>query len=121
MIRLKRQGQLILGIILIIIIAVFSILNVTPVPINFGFMTVRWPLVIVLLGAVFIGALLMFLLTTVTHFQKRRQDKQRGEELASKLEPETVKQHNRRITGAVAEQTKTTQPTHEQKEKDDDQ
>lgn len=116
---LKRQGQLILGIILIIIIAVFSILNVTPVPINFGFVTVRWPLVIVLLGAVFIGALLMFLLTTVTHFQKHRQDKQQPDQPATKLEPETVKQHNRRITGAVAEQNKAAQTTQDQNEKDD--
>ncbi|KRK98220.1 hypothetical protein FD04_GL001199 [Secundilactobacillus odoratitofui DSM 19909 = JCM 15043] len=69
---MKRQGKVILAIILVIVIAVFSVLNTTSVPIHFGFATVSWPLVLILLVAVFVGALLMFLFSTIGNYQSKK-------------------------------------------------
>ncbi|WP_054701117.1 lipopolysaccharide assembly protein LapA domain-containing protein [Secundilactobacillus odoratitofui] len=71
---MKRQGKVILAIILVIVIAVFSVLNTTSVPIHFGFATVSWPLVLILLVAVFVGALLMFLFSTIGNYQSKKSD-----------------------------------------------
>lgn len=98
---MKAQAKLLLTIGLIILIVVFALLNTTPVPINFGFNTVTWPLVLVLLGALLVGALLMFLLGTLSVFQTKRAVRQ---EQAQHLEQLTIlKNENDRLKQQLKE------------------
>ncbi|TSB45690.1 LapA family protein [Alkalicoccobacillus porphyridii] len=53
---MKGQTAFIIGIIAAIIIAVFAVINVEAVPVNYLFGTTNWPLILVILGSVFLGA-----------------------------------------------------------------
>ncbi|EIA19673.1 LapA family protein [Listeria fleischmannii] len=59
---MKNQWQVIVGIILAILIAVFAIINVESVQVNFLFAKLEWPLILVILGSVLIGCLIIFCL-----------------------------------------------------------
>lgn len=98
---MKSQGKLLLAIGLVILIAIFALLNTTPVPINFGFSTVTWPLILVLLVAVMAGALLMFLLGTLSVFQTKRAVRQAKEEHLEQLT--TLKNENDRLKQQLKE------------------
>lgn len=70
---MKQQGKVIGAILLIILIALFALLNTTVVPVNFGVAVFTWPLVLIILVAVLAGAVLMFLIGTLTSFKSRRE------------------------------------------------
>ncbi|WP_059102757.1 LapA family protein [Shouchella shacheensis] len=53
---MKAQTAFIIGLIAAIIIAVFAVMNVESVPVNYLFGTANWPLILVILGSVFLGA-----------------------------------------------------------------
>jgi uncharacterized integral membrane protein len=53
---MRGQSAFIIGIIAAIIIAIFAVINVDPVPVNYMFGTSEWPLILVILGSVFLGA-----------------------------------------------------------------
>lgn len=97
---MKRQGKVIIAILIVILIAVFSVMNTEAVPVHFGFVTVSWPLVLVLLAAVFLGAILMFLFATIANYQNKKiikQQNNRIQTLETRLDenqnPETKKTH----------------------------
>lgn len=69
---MKNQWRIILTILLVIVVAVFAILNVESVPVSFGFTTVRWPLILILLVSILIGAVLVILFSTITNVQHNR-------------------------------------------------
>ena len=69
---MKNQWRIVLTILLVIVVAVFAILNVESVPVSFGFTTVHWPLILILLVSILIGAVLMILFSTITVFQHNR-------------------------------------------------
>jgi len=69
---MKNQWRIVLTILLVIIVAFFAILNVESVPVSFGFTTVHWPLILILLVSILIGAVLMILFSTITVFQHNR-------------------------------------------------
>lgn len=78
---MKRQGKVIIAILLVILIAVFALMNTEPVPIHFGFTTVSWPLVLILLVAIFLGAILMFLFATISNYQTKRTIKRQADRI----------------------------------------
>ena len=53
---MKFQWTWLLGILFAIIIAVFSVMNVDSVPVNYVFGTAEWPLVLVILCSALLGA-----------------------------------------------------------------
>lgn len=69
---MKNQWRIILTILLVIVVAVFAILNVESVPVSFGFTTVHWPLILVLLVSILVGAVLVILFSTITNVQHNR-------------------------------------------------
>jgi len=69
---MKNQWRIVLTILLVIVVAVFAILNVESVPVSFGFTTVHWPLILVLLVSILIGAVLMILFSSINAFQHNR-------------------------------------------------
>ncbi|MGG5331579.1 lipopolysaccharide assembly protein LapA domain-containing protein [Enterococcus sp. AZ163] len=73
---MKRQWKVILGFVLVLIIVVFAVLNNQEVPVNFGFSKLYSPLILVIIGSAIIGALVIFLTSSATMFQQKRQVKQ---------------------------------------------
>ncbi|WP_062049764.1 lipopolysaccharide assembly LapA domain-containing protein [Bacillus sp. JCM 19034] len=55
---MKGQWGLIISLIVAIIISVFAIINVESVPVNYLFGVAEWPLILVILGSVLMGALI---------------------------------------------------------------
>ncbi|WP_150266786.1 LapA family protein [Paenibacillus tepidiphilus] len=56
---MKLQWSLILGLIFALLIALFAVINVDPVQVNFGFDQVSIPLILVILGCALIGGVIV--------------------------------------------------------------
>ena len=56
---MKLQWSLILGLIFALLTAIFAVMNVDPVPVNFGFDVVSIPLILVILGCALIGGVVV--------------------------------------------------------------
>ncbi|GEK90917.1 LapA family protein [Alkalibacterium kapii] len=72
---MKRQWSMVGAIVLFLIIAILSVLNVDPVPVNFGFVEVEWPLIVVIFASLLLGALIATLLSTYKAFKDQRKHK----------------------------------------------
>lgn len=80
---MKKQWGTVLAIILVLLIALFAVLNVADVPVNFGFALVTWPLIMVILGSLFIGALITVLIATSTAFRTKKKIKNYESDLSN--------------------------------------
>lgn len=56
---MKTQWTLILALIFALIVAVFAVINVDPVQVNYLFGEAQWPLILVILGSVLMGGLIV--------------------------------------------------------------
>ncbi|PRO65012.1 LapA family protein [Alkalicoccus urumqiensis] len=56
---MKGQWGLITGLVIVLIIAVFAVINVDPVTVNYFFGESEWPLILVILGSVLMGGLIV--------------------------------------------------------------
>ncbi len=56
---MRGQWGLITGIIVVLIIAIFAVINVEPVEVNYLFGQNEWPLVLVIIGSVLMGGLIV--------------------------------------------------------------
>ncbi|AQY50168.1 integral membrane protein [Listeria weihenstephanensis FSL R9-0317] len=57
---MKVQWQVIVGIIIAILIVIFGTTNMGTIDVQLMFWTVKWPLIIVILGSVVAGMLMVF-------------------------------------------------------------
>ena len=78
---MKRQWTTILALVLVILIAAFAVMNTELVPVNFAFTVASWPLIMVILGSLLIGALIAVLISTGTIMHDRKEIKQLKKEL----------------------------------------
>jgi len=111
---MKNQWRIILTILLVILVAVFAILNVEAVPVSFGFTTVRWPLILILLVSILVGAILVILFSTITNFQHNRAykdlEKSSQEKLAAlkadndRLQKRVQNSHSKQVVGQQEKQ-----------------
>ena len=69
---MKKQGRLILVIFLLLIVVIFSWLNVRNVTVSFGFTKVTMPLVILLVLAILIGAIIAASLSVSTIMSQKK-------------------------------------------------
>lgn len=83
---MKKQWRFWLGFVVIILVVLFSVLNTDEVQVNFGFVQMNQPLVIVIVGSVFIGALIMFLLFFSSYWKRGKQIKNLKKELKNHAE-----------------------------------
>jgi lipopolysaccharide assembly protein A len=107
---MKGQWGLILSLFLALIIAILSVVNVNSVTFNYVFGETKWPLILIILGSVFMGALAVGLFGLVKVYHLRKQVKRLEKELAaqkqlfvngkeedsatdSDTEPQTVQNH----------------------------
>lgn len=72
---MKRQWSMIGAIVLFLLVAILSVLNVDRVPINFGFAEVEWPLIVIIFASVLLGALIATLLSTFKIYKDQRKEK----------------------------------------------
>ncbi|MFC6170831.1 LapA family protein [Loigolactobacillus jiayinensis] len=72
---MKNQWRLVLVLLLALVIVIFAILNVDPVTVNFAFGTAKWPLIIVIIVSLLLGALVTVLVSTMSALGLRRQVK----------------------------------------------
>lgn len=72
---MKKQWSMVGAIILFLGVAILSVLNVEPVPVNFGFAEVEWPLIVIIFVSVLLGALIATLLSTYKAFKDQRKSK----------------------------------------------
>ncbi|MFC6253502.1 lipopolysaccharide assembly LapA domain-containing protein [Secundilactobacillus hailunensis] len=110
---MKRQGKVIIAILIVILIAVFAVMNTESIPIHFGFATVSWPLVLVLLVAIFLGAILMFLFATISNYQNKKTIKQqtsRIQTLETRLDETRSAETNSKTDAAKTGKSKSSQP-----------
>ncbi|PMC39742.1 DUF1049 domain-containing protein [Bacillus sp. UMB0899] len=56
---MKRQWSLILAIIFALIIAIFAVINVEAVEVDYLFGKAEWPLILIILGSVFMGGFMV--------------------------------------------------------------
>lgn len=78
---MKRQWGTILAIILIAVVAFFAVINVDSVPVNFGFGVVAWPLIMIILGSLLVGALATVLISMGTTYKNKKELKNTKKEL----------------------------------------
>lgn len=72
---MKRQWSMIGAIVLFLLVAILSVLNVERVPINFGFAEFEWPLILIIFVSVLLGALIATLLSTFKIYKDQRKQK----------------------------------------------
>ncbi|WP_461218376.1 lipopolysaccharide assembly protein LapA domain-containing protein [Lapidilactobacillus salsurivasis] len=80
---MKKQTSFIIGLVLALVVVIFAVLNVAPTVINFGFVKVKLPLIIILILALILGALIALLLSTTGSISHKRQQKQLTQEISS--------------------------------------
>ncbi|WP_027724688.1 LapA family protein [Tuberibacillus calidus] len=72
---MKGPWAFILAIFLALVIAIFSVANVNPVTFNYVFGQAKWPLILIILGSAFLGALFIGVIGAVRFYQLERQIK----------------------------------------------
>lgn len=78
---MKMQWTLVVGLVFAIIIAVFATVNVEKVPVDYVFGEAYWPLILVILGSLFVGFIISFCFSAYRMFSGQRQTKAAKKEL----------------------------------------
>lgn len=117
---MKYQWTWILSLLFAIIITIFAIINMNPVRVNFGFGSVQFPLVLVILGSAFIGSSVSGFYALFKHFELKRTTKEQSEYILQ-LERQVEKyeydaQHVDRPVVEIVGEEETTDIVHQRKE-----
>lgn len=78
---MKGQWALLLALIFALIIAIFSVINVDSVSVNYLFGESQWPLILVIIGSVLLGALFVGSIGFVKFYRLQRSFKRAENEL----------------------------------------
>lgn len=73
---MKNQWRVVMGLILILIVVIFAVLNNQTVPVSFGFAKISGPLILIILGSAIVGALIGLLTSTTTMWKQKKQVKE---------------------------------------------
>lgn len=87
---MKFQWSLILGLFFALLTAVFAVMNVDPVPVNFGFDFVSIPLILVILGCALIGGVVVGSYGIFRQYKLQKQIKSLNAELAKLRDGEVL-------------------------------
>ncbi|WP_046173931.1 LapA family protein [Domibacillus indicus] len=104
---MKTQTALILGLVFALIIAIFAVLNVDPVTVNYAFGSAQWPLILVILFSVLLGGLAIFMFSLFRTMALKHQNKElirQNEQL--KKEMHELKLEHREIVTPDANSTR---------------
>ncbi|SFE27360.1 LapA family protein [Alteribacillus iranensis] len=92
---MKTQTLLILGLAAALIIAVFAVINVDSVEVNYLFGTAEWPLILVILGSVLMGAVIVGSLGMVRMYRMNQEVKQWKHEAEQQRERQSEETNSR--------------------------
>ncbi|RNF40962.1 LapA family protein [Planococcus salinus] len=81
---MKLQWLLLIGLVFAVIIAVFAVVNVEEVPVNYVFGEAQWPLILVILVSALLGFLLSVMVAMARNYALKRKVKALQKELAEK-------------------------------------
>ena len=73
---MKFQWSLLLALVFAIIVAIFAVVNVDSVPVDYVFGTAQWPLILVILGSALLGAIVSGSVAIFRSFVWQRRVKQ---------------------------------------------
>ncbi|XEC95247.1 lipopolysaccharide assembly LapA domain-containing protein [Paenibacillus tarimensis] len=80
---MKTQWIIISALLFALITAIFAVINVDPVEVNFGFGKTQTPLILVILASTLLGGLTVFLFAIIRQFKQHRKIRQLEKELAA--------------------------------------
>lgn len=72
---MKNQWRVITGFVMVFIIVIFSVINTKEIEVSFGFATYQWPLIFIILGSAFFGALIVLFTFYSSLWQKKKEIK----------------------------------------------
>lgn len=81
---MKFQWSLLIGLVFAVIVAIFAVVNVDSVPVNYVFGSAEWPLILIILGSALLGALISGSVAIFRSFVLQRRVKQLEKEVAMK-------------------------------------
>ena len=81
---MKFQWSLLIGLIFAVIVAIFAVVNVDSVPVNYVFGSAEWPLILIILGSALLGALISGSVAIFRSFVLHRRIKHLEKEVAMK-------------------------------------
>ncbi|TWT26241.1 lipopolysaccharide assembly LapA domain-containing protein [Planomicrobium sp. CPCC 101110] len=81
---MKIQWLILIGLVFAVIIALFAVVNVDPVPVNYIFGSAEWPLILVILASALLGFLLSGVFALVRTYSLQRKVKALQKEIAVK-------------------------------------
>ncbi|MBB5180763.1 putative integral membrane protein [Planomicrobium koreense] len=81
---MKFQWLILLGLIFAVIIALFAVVNVDSVPVNYVFGEAQWPLILVILVSALLGVLLSSTIAIIRNFSLKRKNNALQKEIAVK-------------------------------------
>ncbi|QVY60500.1 LapA family protein [Cytobacillus gottheilii] len=87
---MKNQWALLLGIVFALIVAIFAVINVDPVTVNYLFGESEWPLILVILGSVLMGGIIIGSVGIVRIYSLQREIKHLKKEKAAE-QPKVTK------------------------------
>jgi len=90
---MKGQTYFIFAIIVIIIIAIFSVANVSPVEVDYIFLQASTPLIFVILFSVLLGSVITILIGSVKYFKLQKVNKELQEQMKATRSSST--KHNK--------------------------
>lgn len=100
---MKNQWRLYLGLFFTFVIILFAILNNRTVSISFGFASFSSPLILVIFGSAFIGALIVSLMVTGSYWRQNKEIKNLKNKV-EELETNREKQVEERLVARLAEE-----------------
>lgn len=77
---MKNQWSFLLGIMFALIVSIFAVINVDTVTVHYLFGTAEWPLVLVILGSVFMGGMIIGSVGMVRIYTLQKEKKQLKDE-----------------------------------------
>ncbi|MFV8826850.1 LapA family protein [Alkalihalobacterium sp. APHAB7] len=89
---MRGQWGFILGIIAALIIAIFAVINVEAVRVNYLFGTADWPLILVIIGSVLMGGIIVGAVGMVKVYQLQQENKRLKQTNATKNSPTNQKE-----------------------------
>jgi len=97
---MRKQWNRVLLVVLVLVVVIFSVLNVDPVNINFGFTTVEMPLVLVIIGTLLIGVIIAAISSTSMVYRERNEKRKLEKQLDNydedkEKEQEELKENHR--------------------------
>ncbi|WP_207695053.1 hypothetical protein DOK67_0002622 [Enterococcus sp. DIV0212c] len=106
---MKNQWRVVIGLVLVLIVVIFAVLNNQTVPVSFGFVEISGPLILIILGSAILGALIGLLTSTTTMWKQKKQVKELEKSIeiykndADKLTQEEVEKVKRTYENQLAE------------------